>query len=31
MTRLVIVRQKYNPAGGAERFVSRALSALSAL
>ena len=30
MTRLAIVRQKYNPAGGAERFVSRALSALSA-
>lgn len=30
MTRLVIVRQKYNAAGGAERFVSRALSALSA-
>ncbi|RXZ43731.1 glycosyltransferase family 4 protein [Crenobacter cavernae] len=29
MTRLAIVRQKYNPAGGAERFVSRALSALS--
>ncbi|KZE33488.1 glycosyltransferase family 4 protein [Crenobacter luteus] len=30
MTRLAIVRQKYNPAGGAERFVSRALAALSA-
>ncbi|MBI3144311.1 MAG: glycosyltransferase family 4 protein [Pseudogulbenkiania sp.] len=30
MTRLAIVRQKYNPAGGAERFVSRALSALQA-
>lgn len=29
MTRLAIVRQKYNPAGGAERFVSRALAALS--
>ncbi|PRP72168.1 glycosyl transferase family 1 [Chromobacterium amazonense] len=28
MTRLAIVRQKYNPAGGAERFVSRALGAL---
>ncbi len=28
MTRLAIVRQKYNPAGGAERFVSRALTAL---
>ncbi|VEB40731.1 Uncharacterised protein [Chromobacterium violaceum] len=28
MTRLAIVRQKYNPAGGAERFVSRALAAL---
>lgn len=28
--RLAIVRQKYNPAGGAERFVSRALTALSA-
>ena len=27
--RLAIVRQKYNPAGGAERFVSRALDALS--
>nr|WP_294864079.1 glycosyltransferase family 4 protein [uncultured Pseudogulbenkiania sp.] len=30
MTRLAIVRQKYNPAGGAERFVSRALAALQA-
>ena len=30
MTRLAIVRQKYNPAGGAERFVSRALTALRA-
>lgn len=29
MTRLAIVRQKYNPAGGAERFVSRALDALA--
>lgn len=29
MSRLVIVRQKYNPAGGAERFVSRALDALA--
>lgn len=29
MTRLAIVRQKYNPAGGAERFVSRALQALT--
>ncbi|MFB0823940.1 glycosyltransferase family 4 protein [Chromobacterium violaceum] len=28
MIRLAIVRQKYNPAGGAERFVSRALHAL---
>src|SRR2546423_15474246 len=26
--RLAIVRQRYNPFGGAERFVSRALSAL---
>jgi UDP-glucose:(heptosyl)LPS alpha-1,3-glucosyltransferase len=30
MTRLAIVRQKYNPAGGAERFVSRAIEALQA-
>lgn len=30
MTRLAIVRQKYNPHGGAERFVARALEALSA-
>lgn len=30
MTRLAIVRQKYNAAGGAERFVSRALDALQA-
>lgn len=30
MTRLAIVRQKYNPAGGAERFVSRAIGALQA-
>ncbi|BCL76899.1 glycosyl transferase family 1 [Jeongeupia sp. HS-3] len=29
-TRLAIVRQKYNPHGGAERFVARALDALSA-
>ena len=29
MTRLAIVRQRYNPAGGAERFVSRALDALA--
>ena len=28
--RLAIVRQKYRPDGGAERFVSRALEALSA-
>ena len=27
--RLAIVRQKYRPDGGAERFVSRALNALS--
>lgn len=27
--RLAIVRQKYRPDGGAERFVSRALTALS--
>lgn len=29
MKRLVLVRQKYNAAGGAERFVSRALAALA--
>ncbi|WP_222846753.1 glycosyltransferase family 4 protein [Chitinolyticbacter meiyuanensis] len=29
MIRLAIVRQKYNPHGGAERFVTRALQALS--
>ncbi len=28
MTKLVLVRQKYTPSGGAERFVSRALQAL---
>jgi UDP-glucose:(heptosyl)LPS alpha-1,3-glucosyltransferase len=27
-TRLAIVRQKYRPDGGAERFISRALEAL---
>jgi UDP-glucose:(heptosyl)LPS alpha-1,3-glucosyltransferase len=27
--RLAIIRQKYNPAGGAERFVSRAIAALA--
>jgi UDP-glucose:(heptosyl)LPS alpha-1,3-glucosyltransferase len=30
VTRLAIVRQNYNPHGGAERFVARALEALSA-
>ena len=30
VTRLAIVRQKYNPHGGAERFVARALGALAA-
>lgn len=30
MTRVALIRQKYNAAGGAERFVSRALTALAA-
>ena len=29
MIRIALIRQKYNPAGGAERFVSRALDALA--